>query len=79
MGYEVVEFYAPYYQWTTDQAKDVRKLLDELGIKCLSTHNGSNALAADGIQKAIDLNQIIGSKTIVMASPGESQARTTGR
>ena len=70
MGYEVVEFYAPYYQWTTDQAKEVRKLLDELGIKCLSTHNGSNAFSPEGIQKAIDLNQIIGSKTIVMASPG---------
>lgn len=70
MGYEVVEFYAPYYQWTTEYAKDVRKLLDELGIKCLSTHNGSNAFTPEGIQKAIDLNQIIGSKTIVMASPG---------
>lgn len=70
MGYEVVEFYAPYYQWTMDQAKEVRKLLDDLGIKCLSTHNGSNAFSPEGIQKAIDLNQTIGSKTIVMASPG---------
>lgn len=70
MGYEVVEFYAPYYQWTMEQARDVRKLLDDLGIKCLSTHNGSNAFSPEGIQKAIDLNQTIGSKTIVMASPG---------
>lgn len=30
MGYEVVEFYSPYTQWTTDYAKEVRKLLDEL-------------------------------------------------
>ncbi len=74
MGYEVVEFYAPYYQWTTDYAKEMRKLLDELKIKCLSTHNGANAFTPEGIQKAIDLNQIIGSKTIVMASPG----RVTG-
>ena len=70
LGYEVVEFYAPYYQWTTDQAKDMRKLLDELKIKCLSTHNGANAFTPEGLQKAIELNQIIGSKTIVMASPG---------
>ena len=27
MGYEVMEFYAPYFQWTTDYAKDVRKQL----------------------------------------------------
>jgi len=70
MGYEVVEFYSPYYNWTTDYAKEVRKLLDDLGIKCLSTHNGANSFTPEGIQKAIDLNQIIGSKDIVMASPG---------
>jgi sugar phosphate isomerase/epimerase len=70
MGYEVVEFFSPYYQWTTEYAKDVRRLLDELKIRCLSTHNSPNAFTPEGIQKAIDLNQILGSKTIVMASAG---------
>src|SRR4030095_11378382 len=70
MGYEVVEFYSPYYQWTPEYAKEVRKLLDDLGIRCLSTHNGANALSPEGIGKAIELNQILGSKTIVMASAG---------
>jgi sugar phosphate isomerase/epimerase len=69
MGYEVVEFYAPYYSWTPEQAKDVRKLMDDLGIRCPSTHNSATSLMPEGIQKAIELNQIIGSKTIVMASP----------
>src|SRR5262245_39230008 len=64
MGYEVVEFYSPYYQWTPDYAKEVRKLLDELNIRCLSTHNSRNALEGDGLKKSIELNQIIGSKTI---------------
>ena len=71
MGYTLVEFYSPYYKWTPQQAADVRKLLDDLGMHCLSTHNSSDALAASGIQKAIDLNQAIGSKYIVMASPGD--------
>src|SRR5499427_6621135 len=70
MGYEVVEFYAPYYRWTSDYAKSVRKLLDELGIRCRSTHNSSDAFTPEGLQKAIDLNQIIGATYIVMASPG---------
>jgi sugar phosphate isomerase/epimerase len=74
MGYEVVEFFSPYYQWTPDYAKEVRKLLDDLGIRCPSTHNGANAFTADGLQKAIELNQILGAKYIVMASPG----RVTG-
>ena len=43
MGYKVVEFYSPYASWTADEAKDYRKLLDDLGIKCLSTHNRAQA------------------------------------
>ncbi len=71
LGYTLVEFYSPYYSWTPQQAADMRKLLDDLGMRCLSTHNDHRALAADGLQKAIDLNKAIGSKYIVMASPGE--------
>lgn len=78
MGYQVVEFYAPYYSWTPDTAKDVRKLLDDLGIRCLSTHNSATTFDADKLQKAIDLNQTIGSKYIVMASPGGEIAGADG-
>jgi sugar phosphate isomerase/epimerase len=70
MGYEVVEFYSPYYEWTPEYARSVRSLMDDLGIRCLSTHNGANAFTPDGLRKAIDLNQIIGSRSIVMASAG---------
>ena len=71
MGYQCMEFYAPYYQWTLDYAKGVRKELDELGVRCYSTHNGPEALRAAGINKAIELNQAIGSRYIVLAHPGE--------
>ncbi len=70
MGYQVVEFYAPYFSWTAQQAKDARKLLDDLGIRCNSTHNGPQSFTGDGIAKAIELNQILGAKYIVMASAG---------
>ncbi|MBM3458085.1 MAG: TIM barrel protein, partial [Armatimonadetes bacterium] len=75
MGYEVVEFYSPYYQWTTEYAREVRRLLDELHVRCLSTHNSRAALEATGLPKAIELNQIPGSTSIVMASPGRISAR----
>src|ERR1700746_311619 len=39
MGYQGLEFYAPYFAWTEAQAKDMRKLLDELKIRCFSTHH----------------------------------------
>ena len=70
-GYQVVEFYSPYLDWTPDTAKDVRKLLDDLGIKCHSTHNNGPSFTDDGLKKAIELNQIIGSKYIIMASAGK--------
>jgi sugar phosphate isomerase/epimerase len=69
MGYPIVEFYSPYYSWTPDYAREVRKLLDDLGLRCLSTHNGAVSFSADGVQKAIELNGILGSRYIVMASP----------
>ena len=70
MGYQVVEFYAPYFDWTPDRAKDVRALLDDLGIRCRSTHNNTPSFTPTGISKAIDLNQILGATYIVMASAG---------
>ena len=73
MGYQVVEFYSPYMNWTMEQAKEVRKLLDDLGIKCPSTHNGVNSISDKQIQQAIDLNRTIGSKAIIIASPPKVQ------
>lgn len=70
MGYKVVEFFSTYFQWTPEYATEVRKLLDDLGISCPSTHNSPNAFATDGLHKAIELNQILGAQTIVMASAG---------
>src|SRR3974377_1600801 len=37
-GWETFEFYSNYFGWTADKAKEVRKLLDEVGVKCCSTH-----------------------------------------
>lgn len=70
MGYEVVEFFSPYYAWTMDQTKDVRKLLDDLGIRCLSTHNDIRSFAPENLQKTADMNKILGAKIVVMASAG---------
>jgi sugar phosphate isomerase/epimerase len=70
MGYQVVEFYAPYLQWTIPYAKQVRTQLDDLGLRCYSTHNSSAALMpGDTMTKAIELNQVLGTRHIIMASP----------
>jgi len=71
MGYQVVEFYAPYLAWTPETARDVRKVLDDSGLTCRSTHNSGPWTSADTLKKAIELNQAIGSRALIMASaPG---------
>ena len=70
MGYQCVEFFAPYYAWTVDYAKQVRKKLDDLSVCCYSTHNSLKSFGADGIGKAIELNQILGAHYVVLAHPG---------
>ena len=67
MGYQGVEFYAPYLEWNEAQAKQMRKLLDNLGMRCFSTHNDEAFFAGEKIQRARDLNLILGSKYVVLA------------
>ena len=78
MGYECVEFYGPYFTWTVDQCKEMRKLMDDLKIKCLSTHNGNTNLLPENLPKAIELNKILGSEYIVMASAGRVEPTVDG-
>jgi sugar phosphate isomerase/epimerase len=67
MGYEAVEFYAPYHDWTDDQAKSMRKVMDEIGIKCYSTHNNEDYFSAEKMERTRDLNLILGCKYVVQA------------
>src|SRR3954449_3278947 len=68
MGYQDVEFYSPYFEWSEAQAKQMRKLLDDLGVRCYSTHNNQEYFSAENIHKTQDFNSILGCKYVVMAS-----------
>ena len=67
-GYECVEFYAPYFEWTEKQTKQIRKLLDDLGVRCYSTHNEESYFNVENIHRTGDMNLTLGSKYVVMAS-----------
>ena len=70
MGYECVEFYSPYLAWSFPYAKGVRSQLDDLGLRCYSTHNSAAAVTpGDTMSRAIELNQILGARHIILASP----------
>ncbi|MDP9171977.1 MAG: sugar phosphate isomerase/epimerase, partial [Acidobacteriota bacterium] len=71
MGYQDMEFFAPYYDWSLQQTKDVRKLLDDLGVQCLSTHNHVPNYKPENIQKTIDMNKILGARFVVISTAGQ--------
>jgi sugar phosphate isomerase/epimerase len=71
MGYECVEFYSPYYDWTPEDVKKVRTQLDTLKLRCYSTHNGLKSFKPDGIERAIELNKALDGRYVVLADPGE--------
>ena len=69
IGYQVVEFYSPYFKWTPVYAKEVRAQMDDLGLRCYSTHNGFESFTpGENLAHAIELNQILGTRYIVLAS-----------
>ena len=82
MGYDIIEFSAgTFMNWTPDQARQVRALLDDLNLKCRSTHNEIVSFSGDGLSKSIELNQIIGSDTLVSVrgpAPGGGRGPARG-
>jgi sugar phosphate isomerase/epimerase len=47
----------------------VRSQLDDLGLRCFSTHNGFESLMpGETMAHAVELNQILGSRQIIMSS-----------
>jgi sugar phosphate isomerase/epimerase len=67
MGYQCVEFYAPYFEWSESQTKQMRKLLDDLGVRCYSTHNDEKYFSPENINRARDMNLILGTKYMVQS------------
>ncbi|MBN2293806.1 MAG: TIM barrel protein [Pirellulales bacterium] len=63
MGYDGVEF-AGYYGFSADELK---KMLDENGLKCCGTHIRREDLIGDNLQKTIDFNKKIGNRYLIVA------------
>ena len=69
IGYRVVEYPSMFFKWTPAYAKDVRAQMDDLGMRCPSTHNGFESFSSpENLARAIELNQILGCRLLVLAS-----------
>jgi len=74
MGYEGVEF-AGYYGWDK-KAKDLRKLLDDNGLKCCGTHTGLNTIKGDALKATAELHKTLGNQFLIV--PGMSAKDADG-
>lgn len=72
MGYEGVEF-AGYHGRS---AEELRKMLDDLGLKVAGTHTGIDTLRGDELKRTIEFNQILGNKFLIIPWIGEEWRRT---
>ena len=62
MGYDGVEF-THYIDWTPARAKEIRKTLDSVHLRCYSTHNEPQVFV-DRLDHAIEINHILGSESV---------------
>jgi sugar phosphate isomerase/epimerase len=60
-GYEGVEF-AGYYE---RGAADLKKLLDDNGLKACGTHTALDTLEGDALAKTVEFNKAIGNKNLI--------------
>jgi sugar phosphate isomerase/epimerase len=66
-GFAGVEF-AGYHSYT-GKAKELRKRLDDLGLKAAGTHIGTGSFRGDALQKTIEFHQTLGCKFLIV--PGD--------
>lgn len=66
MGYQGVEF-AGYDGWDK-KPKELRKLLDDNGLKCCGTHTQLPTLQGDRLKATIELHKTLGNKFLICPS-----------
>jgi sugar phosphate isomerase/epimerase len=72
MGYEGVEF-AGYYGY---EAAQLKKMLDDLGLKCAGTHTGIDTIQGDELQRTIDFNRVLENPYLIVPWLGPERYAT---
>ena len=72
MGYQGVEF-AGYYGRTAEQ---LRKMLDDNGLRCAGSHIKLEALLGDELKKTVEFNRILGNRFLTVAYMGPDRLGT---
>jgi sugar phosphate isomerase/epimerase len=66
MGYQGVEF-ASRQEWEKKPA-ELRKLLDDNGLKCMGTHTALITLQGDALKRTVELHKTLGNRFLIVPS-----------
>ncbi len=66
MGYRGVEF-AGYYGWDK-KPQELRKLLDDNGLKCCGTHTALDSIMGNALNATAELHNILGNSYLIVPS-----------
>jgi len=71
LGYVAVEpwgYAGDKLEWQGWSARDLRKMLDDNGLKCCGMHLRTEALMGDNLARTIQLNQELGNRFLIIAA-----------
>lgn len=58
-------------EWMGWSVKDIRKMLDDNGLKCCGIHLSTGALLGDNLSRTIELNQELGNRFLIIAADSQ--------
>jgi sugar phosphate isomerase/epimerase len=71
IGYEAVEpwgYGGESLEWLGWSAGDIRKMLDDNGLRCCGIHLQTQALLGDNLKRTVELNRTLGNRFLVIAA-----------
>jgi sugar phosphate isomerase/epimerase len=81
IGYQGVEFWdyaGTPNVWQSYSPRDMRKILDDCGLKCCGMHAKLEALAGDKLQRTIETNKVLGNEYINLVMAPDKMKSESG-
>jgi sugar phosphate isomerase/epimerase len=81
IGYQAVEpwgYDGGKVEWQAVPARDLRRMLDDNGLTCCGMHLLTGALLGDNLARAVELNQQLGNRFLIIAMDKQRMSSPAG-
>jgi sugar phosphate isomerase/epimerase len=65
-------------EWMGHPVNDIRKMLDDNGLKCCGIHLQTQALQGDNLKRTVELNQTLGNNFLIIAADKDRMSSKEG-